>query len=113
MAPVGGRPYNRRSRMGLDLRDLLRDHLVVHPRIAAQPEIVEATKGARLAAELPPLVPFGGAQYVGGDWILDWDHRLPSKQSILRLSAYYTEERRKMAQAARDLRLSEIKREDL
>ena len=99
--------------MGLDLRDLLKSHVIVHPRIAAQPEIVEATKGARLAAELPPLVPFGNAEYVGGDWILDWDHRLPSKQSILRLSAYYTEERRKMAQAARELRLAEIAREDL
>src|SRR5205814_2246617 len=38
--------------MGLDLRDLLRDQLVIHPRIAAQPQIVEATGGARLAAEL-------------------------------------------------------------
>src|SRR5665811_1313084 len=67
--------------MGLDLRDLLREHLVVHPRIAAQAQIVEATRGARLAAELPPLVPFGSAEYVGGDWILDWDHRLPSRSS--------------------------------
>jgi len=81
---------------------LLRDQLVIHPRIAAQPQIVEATGGARLAAELPPLVPFDGAEYVGGDWILDWDHRLPSRQSILRLSAYYTEGRRQAARAARE-----------
>jgi hypothetical protein len=99
--------------MGLDLRDLLRDHLVVHPRIAAQPQIVEATRGARLAAELPPLVPFGSAEYAGGDWVLDWDHRLPSRQSILRLSAYYTDGRRQAAQAARELRLGDIRRDDL
>ena len=99
--------------MGLDLRDLLKNQLFLHPRIAAQPEIAAATKGARLAAELPPLVPFGGAQYAGGDWVLDWDHRLPSRQSILRLSAYYTDERRQNARAARELRLAEIRREDL
>jgi hypothetical protein len=99
--------------MGLDLRDVLKDHLIVHPRLSAQPEVSDGTRGARLAAELPPLVPFGGAEYVGGDWILDWDHRLPSRHTVLRLSAYYTEERRQSALAARELRLAEIRREDL
>lgn len=99
--------------MGLDLRDLLKDRLIVHPRLAGQADVSGATHGARLAAELPPLVPFGEATYIGGDWILDWDHRLPSRNAILRLSAYYSEERRKAARAAREMRLEEIRREDL
>jgi len=99
--------------MGLDLRDFLKDRLIVHPRLAAQAGVAAATDGARIAAELPPLVPFGEATYVGGEWILDWDHRLPSKNAILRLSAYYTEERRAAAEAARTTRMTEIKRDDL
>jgi len=101
------------GRMGLDLRDLLKDRLIVHPRLAAQDALTAVTSGARIAAELPPLVPFGDASYVGGDWILDWDHRLPSKNAILRLSAYYSEERRAAAEAARGERLAEIRRDDL
>ncbi len=99
--------------MGLDLRDFLKEKLIVHPRLVGQTDISSATNGARLAAELPPLVPFGEATYVGGDWILDWDHRLPSRNAILRLSAYYTEERREAARAARERRLEEIRLEDL
>jgi hypothetical protein len=99
--------------MGLDLRHFLKDKLIVHPRVASQPQVLEATVAARLAAELPPLVPFGDAEYVGGDWILDWDHRLPSRHAILRLSAYYTEARRQAAQDARERRLAEIRGEDL
>jgi hypothetical protein len=99
--------------MGLDLRDLLKEQLIVHPRLAGQAALTTATNGPRLAAELPPLVPFGDATYVGGDWILDWDHRLPSKNAILRLSAYYSEERREAARAIRDKRLEEIRRDDL
>lgn len=99
--------------MGLDLRDLLKEQLIVHPRIAQQPLWTEPANGARLAAELPPLVPFGDAEYVGGDWILDWDHRIPSRLAVLRLSAFYTEARRAEALAAREQRRAEIARGDL
>jgi hypothetical protein len=99
--------------MGLDLRDFLREKLIVHPRLAQQGLWTAPEDAARLAADLPPLVPFGGASYVGADWILDWDHRIPSQHAVLRLAAYYTDERRREAAAAIDQRRAEIAKDDL
>jgi hypothetical protein len=99
--------------MGLDLRDFLREHLIVHPRLAQQASWAAAADGPRLAAELPPLVPFGDAEYAGGEWILDWDHRLPSQHAVLRLSAFYSDARRREAVAAREQRREAITRGDL
>jgi hypothetical protein len=99
--------------MGLDLRDLLRERLVVHPRLAQQQLWTSRGEAARLAADLPPLVPFGDAGYAGADWILDWDHRLPSRHAVLRLAAYYTDERQREARAAIEQRRAEIARDDL
>ena len=45
--------------------------------------------------------------------IVDWDHRLPSRNAVLRLAAYYTDERRKQAEMAIEMRRAEIAREDL
>lgn len=99
--------------MGLDLRDLLREKLIIHPRLTAQQLWTAPGAAARLAADLPPLVPFQDRQYASADWILDWDHRLPSRNAVLRLAAYYTEERRKQAEMAIEMRRAEIAREDL
>ncbi len=99
--------------MGLDLRDLLRQRLIVHPRLAQQQLWTAPGDAARLAADLPPLVPFGGAAYVGADWILDWDHRLPSQHALLRLAAYYTEERQREAHAVIEQRRMDIAKDDL
>jgi hypothetical protein len=99
--------------MAIDLRDLLRQGVAVHPRLADQKLWTAPGDGARLAANLPPLVPFGKAEYAGADWILDWDHRLPSKGAVLRLYAYYTEERRRAGAAALEERRGEIARENL
>jgi hypothetical protein len=113
VARAEGSPYNADRDMGLDLRDFLRAELLVHPRIAQQAAWAASADGAALAAELPPLVPFGSAEYAGADWILDWDHRLPSQHAILRLSAYYTDERRREARATRERRRGEIVAGDL
>jgi hypothetical protein len=99
--------------MGLDLRDLLRERLTVHPRLVQQQLWTAMGSSARLAADLPPLVPFGNADYAGADWILDWDHRLPSRHAVLRLAAYYTDERRREAEAAMAQRRIDIARDDL
>ena len=99
--------------MSLDLRDLLRTELRVHSRLKQQGLLARPDEGARLAATLPPLVPFGNAQYAAADWLVDWDHRLPSRQAVLRLYAHYTDERRREAQRALDDRLAEIAKEDL
>src|SRR3954452_1840103 len=99
--------------MSLDLRDLLRAELRIHPRLRQQGIFGQPDDGGRLAATLPPLVPFAGAQYAGADWMIDWDHRLPSRQTILRLYAHYTDARRADAKRALDLRLGEIAKDDL
>ncbi|MES1171900.1 MAG: hypothetical protein ABUL77_01575 [Bacteroidota bacterium] len=99
--------------MGIDLRDLLRERLIIHPRLAQQNLWTAPGAAARLAADLPPLVPFGDAEYIGADWVLDWDHRLPSLHAVLRVSAYYTEERRREAAAVIEQRRLSIGSEDL
>lgn len=99
--------------MGLDLRDCLRESMIVHPRLAHQKLWSAPGDASRLAVDLPPLVPFGKACYVGATWILDWDHRLPSLHAVLRVAAYYTDERRREAEAAIEQRRAEIARGDL
>jgi hypothetical protein len=99
--------------MALDLRDLLRSEVRTHKRIAQQTLFTKAGEGERIAAALPPLVPFNGAKYDGGVWIVDWDHRLPSRQAVLRLYAHYTRERREQFERAYQTRLAEIAKEDL
>lgn len=99
--------------MALDLRDLLRTELRVHARLKQQGLLARSDEGARLAAALPPLVPFAGAQYASADWMVDWDHRLPSRQAVLRLYAHYSDDRRRDAHRALEERLSEIAKEDL
>jgi hypothetical protein len=99
--------------MALDLRDLLRAEVRTHKRVAQQTLFTGAGDGERIAAALPPLVPFGGAKYEGGVWIVDWDHRLPSRQAVLRLYAHYTKERREQFERAYQTRLAEIAKEDL
>jgi hypothetical protein len=99
--------------MGLDLRDLLRAEMRVHPRLAQQGLFTDAEARTRIAAAMPPLVPFGDAEYAGAVWILDWDHRIPSRHAVLRVYAYYGESRRRELDEAYAARLDEIAAEDL
>jgi hypothetical protein len=99
--------------MALDLRDVLRSEMRVHPRLAQQGLFEGAEARAQIAAALPPLVPFGEADYAGALWVIDWDHRLPSRHAALRLYAYYSEERRREIEDAVAAREKEIAAEDL
>jgi hypothetical protein len=99
--------------MALDLRDVLRAEMRVHPRLVQQHLFAGPEEGMRIAAALPPLVAFGEAAYSGGVWIVDWDHRLPSRQLVLRLYAHYNDERRQEFDAAYASRQEDMKREDL
>ncbi|HVR60697.1 MAG TPA: hypothetical protein VMU50_02300 [Polyangia bacterium] len=99
--------------MGLDLRDVLRAEMRLHPRLALQSLFGRAEDRHRLAATLPPLVPFGTAQYASADWLLDWDHRVPSRQAVLRLFAFYSEARRQEFLEAHAARQREIASQDL
>jgi hypothetical protein len=99
--------------MSLDLRDLLRAEMRTHPRIAQQKLFQRSDEAARIAAALPPLVPFGESHYESALWIVDWDHRLPSRQAVLRLYACYSGERRQQLENAYATRLAELAKEDL
>ena len=44
--------------------------------------------------QINAMVPFDAAEYTGGVWVVDWDHRLPSRHVVLRLYAHYSGERR-------------------
>ncbi|MFL5307902.1 MAG: hypothetical protein ACJ8F1_21975 [Polyangia bacterium] len=99
--------------MALDLRDLLRNEIRVHPRVAQQGLFGGAEVRVRMAATIPPLVPFGESDYHGAVWLIDWDHRLPSRQAILRLYACYTPAARNELDEALAARQREIDAEDL
>jgi hypothetical protein len=99
--------------MALDLRDLLRAELRVHPRVKQQGLLTRPDEGVRLAAALPPLVPFANGQYAAAEWMVDWDHRLPSRQAMLRLYAHYTEDRHREAGRALEERLASVAKDDL
>ena len=99
--------------MGVDLRDLLRAELRIHPRLVQQGLFTRIDARARIAAAIPPLIPFADADYAGGIWVVDWDHRIPSRHAVLRLYAYYTQERQRELEQAHAARLREIDAEDL
>jgi len=99
--------------MGLDLRDLLRADLLVHPRLVQQGLFNRPDVRDRIAAAIPPLVPFGDSEYAGALWIADWDHRIPSRHAILRGYAFYTPPRQRELEAAHGERMREIVADDL
>ena len=99
--------------MGVDLRDLLRAELRIHPRLVQQGLFTRIDARTRIAAAIPPLIPFGEQDYAGGIWIVDWDHRIPSRHAILRLYAYNSAERQRELEQAHAARLREISAEDL
>src|ERR1022692_3198676 len=99
--------------MALDLRDVLREEMRVHPRLVQQGLFGRVDARARIAAAIPPLVPFGDSEYAGALWVIDWDHRLPSRHAALRLYAYYTAEGRRELDEACAARERAISAEDL
>jgi hypothetical protein len=99
--------------MGMDLRDILRAEMRVHPRLAQQGLFTRADARVRIAAAIPPLVPFAEAEYSGALWIIDWDHRIPSRHAVLRVYAYYGSAKQRDLEEAYAARLREIAAEDL
>src|SRR2546421_65938 len=97
----------------IDLREELRRGLRRHPRVALQGLFDDGEARARLADALPGFVPFKGSHYAGALWVLDWDHRLPSRDLILRLYAYYGDDVRKAGLKSFDERQAQIAREEL
>lgn len=78
-----------------------------HPRLSYQGALGQAAARARLAATLPTLVPFRRT-YHGAIVVADWDHRLPSRDAVLRIYAYYEAKSLAAGEEAFDDRLEEI-----
>lgn len=95
----------------MDLRAFVAEGIRVHPRVAYQGLANENT-AVRIAAALPPIVPFRG-HYAGALCVLDWDHRLPSRQLILRIYGYYTAQTLAAGGEAYDDRVEAIAERDV
>jgi len=98
---------------GTDLRDWLRRELRRHPRVVHQNLFEGEAARERLASSLPTFVPFKGHSYTAALWMLDWDHRLPSRDLILRVYAYYTDDSLPLGLRSLADRDAQIAREDL
>lgn len=97
----------------VDLKTKLQDGLRRHPRVEYQKLFVTVEDCQRIAAGLPQFVPFGGNSYAGCIWVLDWDHRLPSRGLVVRLYAYYEAEALRAGERAWQRRCDQIAKEDL
>ena len=90
-----------------DLRKFVEDDLRLHPRVAYQGLFRDGEEGRALARRLPPMPPFR-SEYHAALCVIDWDHRLPSHNLVLRVYAFYTKEAYSAGEAAFDDRLEEI-----
>jgi len=98
---------------GLDLREELKRGVKLHPRLRAQDLFEKSEELHRLAEALPVFLPFKGKSYKAAMWILDWDHRIPSRDFILRLYLSYTAQGKAIGELAFAERLAQIESEDL
>jgi len=90
-----------------DLRDLVLADMRLHPRVAYQGLMAEREELEGIVRSLPPL-PYFKSQYHGALSVLDWDHRLPSDELVLRIYGYYDDNALLAGQEAFDDRLEEI-----
>jgi hypothetical protein len=86
--------------------------LSVHPRVVQQAITPEKAQAA-FAAALLKLQPFREHAVHSTSAVLDWDHRLPSKQLTMRLHVLYDAEARKRFDEAFDRRNEEITARDV
>ena len=86
--------------------------MIAHPRVLHQRLLRNGRDAERFAGVLPTVVPFKGNAYHAFIPILDWDHRLPSRELVLRVYAYYTDESAEVGWADQRARASEIARMD-
>jgi len=107
------------SRNQQDIADLAREYrsrissaFVIHPKVALQGLGQDEASKAQLVDAIPDLLPFKGRDYYGFLPVIDWDHRLPSKDMILRVYAYYTKDSLAVGEADLDVRLDEIRQLD-
>ena len=97
--------------MSSDLRPFVAEEIRLHPRVAYQGILSEDGAATRVAAALPALQRFRH-DYHGAISIVDWDHRLPSQNLILRVYGYYSDDTLEAGYEAFDDRLEMIAERD-
>jgi hypothetical protein len=97
----------------LDLREELRRGVKLHPRLVAQSLFGKPEQLQKIAAALPVFMPFKGKSYKSAIWVLDWDHRIPSRDYILRLYVFYSGQGKALGELAYATRLAQIESEDI
>lgn len=75
-----------------EYREQIATALVLHPKVAFQGLVSDEAARRALANRLPDFVPFRRPVYHGFLPVVDWDHRIPSKELIVRVYCYYTPE---------------------
>jgi hypothetical protein len=98
---------------GLDLREELKRAVRLHPRVVAQDLFGKSEDVHKIADALPSFVPFKGKSYKAAMWVLDWDHRIPSREFYLRLYAFYSAQGKAIGELAFSDRQTQITQEDL
>jgi hypothetical protein len=94
-----------------DLRAFVAEGIRRHPRVAYQDLFGDDADAARLAAALPPLPSFRH-EHVGAIAIVDWDHKLPSQATALRIFGYYGDDALEAGLEAFDDRIEQIAERD-
>jgi hypothetical protein len=97
----------------LDLREELKRAVKLHPRVVTQGLFKEHSDLQRIASALPTFLPFKGKSYRAAMWVIDWDHRIPSRDVILRLYAFYSTQGKALGELSFADRSDQIQREDL
>jgi hypothetical protein len=94
-----------------DLRPFVAEEIRLHPRGAYRGVLSYGGPAPGGAAALPPLSRFRH-DYAGAIAIVDWDHRLPSQNLVLRIYGYYGEDTLESGYEAFDDRLEQIAERD-
>ena len=97
----------------LDLREELKHGVKLHPRVVAQNLFKSLDELNKIASALPVFLPFKGKSYKSAMWVLDWDHRIPSRDYILRLYIFYSSQGKAVGELSFAERLAQIEGEDI
>lgn len=91
-----------------DIKTQIAEAMIAHPRVLHQRLLRNGADAERFANVLPVVEPFKDNTYHSFIPILDWDHRLPSKELVLRVYAYYTGDSAEVGWADQRARASQI-----
>jgi hypothetical protein len=97
----------------LDLREELKRGIKLHPRVVAQNLFGNPADLQKIASALPVFLPFKGKAYNAAIWVLDWDHRIPSRDYVLRLYVFYSAQGKAIGEVSLAGRIAQIEREDI